>query len=99
MPKLYRQRVKSGGRSVRRSFSITTATIEGLNKIRAAFHRRYPQAAFPTLSAVLESVIAKDLKRLNKPDHLAAEVRYFQRKYPKRTTKPAIIQPETTEEV
>lgn len=43
-------------------------------------------ANYPTLSAVLEQVIAKDLARLDsKPEALAAEVNDFERRYPKGT--------------
>lgn len=89
---LYRKREKKKGPTRKVTFSVSEATIQGLDRIRTAFRRRYPQAAFPTMSAVLESVITKDLKRLSRPDQLAKEVADFEKRYPKHSTKPATIQ-------
>ncbi len=38
----YRPRDKRRGKTVKQCFSVSEATIKGLDKIREAFHRRYP---------------------------------------------------------
>jgi hypothetical protein len=90
---LYRRRDPKSGKSVRTTFTLAPSTMQGLDMIRKAFRRRWPEASFPTISAVLQQLISKDLKRLSRPEHLKAEVESFEKKYP-RGTKPAIIQPE-----
>ena len=85
---LYRKRDKKKGPTRKVTFSVSDQTIQGLNDIRSKFHRRYPAAAFPTLSCVLEKVISKNLKHLHRPEILAAELADFERRYPK-GTKPA----------
>lgn len=86
---LYRPRDKKKGPTRKVTFSVSDATIQGLDKIRTAFRRRWPEAAWPTLSATLEQLISKDLRRLSKPEVMAAEIADFERRYPRKITKPA----------
>jgi hypothetical protein len=84
----YRPRKKQGRAYHVKSFSVSDATIKGLDEIRAAFQRRFPQSAFPSLSCVLEQLISENLARLNRnPAALAVEVEQFEKKWP-RGTKP-----------
>jgi hypothetical protein len=93
VPSVFQKRSKQG-KSPRLTFTVSDETIKNLDKVRSAFHRRYPLAAFPTLSAVLEKILAKDLAMFNrKPAELAKVVQEFEVKYPK-SNKPATIQPD-----
>lgn len=67
-----------------KSFSLTDSTIQGLESIQKSFCVRYPTERYPTLSLVLEQVLAKCAKELDAdPEWFAEEVRIFQTKYGK----------------
>lgn len=73
---------KRGSGTVRTSLAMAVETQEGLNKIRAAYNTRFPRNQYPSLSAVLEVVIAKNLAELEaNPEWLAEEIQDFQRRY------------------
>ena len=79
---LYRKR---GAGTVRQSLSLSPETQAGLKKLKDAFAQRWPKDKYPTLSAVLEVVLAKNLTELKtNPEWLAEEIKDFQRRYTKR---------------
>lgn len=68
--------------TVRQCISLSPSTVEGLHKIQDAFATRWPKDKYPTLSAVLESLLEKNLAEFEKnPAWLEAEVRDFERRY------------------
>lgn len=76
---IYRKRFSGTSRA---TFSLTQDTLDGLEKIRHAFGKRYPKDKYPTLSLVLEEVLEKSLQELNdNPEWLAEEIKEFQRRY------------------
>lgn len=76
---LYRKR---GAGTVRQSLSLSPETQKGLKKIQDAFAVRWPKEKYPTLSAVLEVVLSRNLAELEAdPEWLAEEVKEFQRRY------------------
>ena len=77
---IYRKRFS--GTAARTTFSLTQETLDGLDKIRHAFGKRYPKDRYPTLSLVLEQILAKNLRELQgNPEWLADEIEEFQRRY------------------
>ncbi len=83
MPMLYRKRLKNQ-KSVKTAISLRPDTVAGINRIREVFAAKYPTASHPTLSFVLDAVIAQSLERLSDPAELDAEVADFERRYPKK---------------
>jgi hypothetical protein len=76
---IYRPR---GSKTVRKTLAMSVETQQGIKQLQAAFSHRFPKDQFPTLSAVLEIVIHKNLAELNaNPEWLAEEVKDFQRRY------------------
>lgn len=87
MSQLYRKRDKQRPTVKRTSISLNQSCLAGLESIRAAFHRKYPESAYPTLSAILNAVLESEVKGLEKnPKRLAAEVADFERRYPQPTS-------------
>lgn len=79
---IYRKRFSGTSRA---TFSLTQDTLDGLEKIRHAFGKRYPKDQYPTLSLVLEEVLEKSLQELqDNPEWLAEEIRVFQQRYLKK---------------
>ncbi len=82
-PTFYRKRDKQQPTVKRTSVSLNQSCLAGLESIRAAFHRKYPESAYPTLSAILNVVLESEVKGPEKnPKRLAAEVADFERRYP-----------------
>jgi len=78
---LYR---KYGSGTVRQCVTLSPSTVEGLHKIQEAFATRWPKEKYPTLSAVLDQLLEKNLAEFEKnPEWLDAEVRDFERRYKK----------------
>lgn len=76
---IYRKR---GSGTVRTSLAMAVETQEGLNKIRDAFAHRFPRNQYPTISSVLEVVIAANLQELqDNPEWLKAEIETFTARY------------------
>lgn len=76
---IYRKR---GSESVKVTASISTEAKAKLEAIQKAFAVRWPADTYPTLSAVLESILERHAKELEaNPDWLDAEVAEFQRRY------------------
>lgn len=79
---IYRPR---GRDTVRASFSMELEAQHKLGQIRDAFQTRFPKDVYPSLSAVLEIVIARSYADfLDDPTLLDAEVKEFQRRYHKK---------------
>lgn len=81
MPKsIYRPR---GSNPVRQCVTLNQSTVDGLEKIKAAFYSRFPKDQYdPTFSAIFETVLQKAAAELDAdPDWLAVEVADFQRRY------------------
>jgi hypothetical protein len=78
----YRQRDKKNPTKIV-SVNLSLKTIAGLDAIRAAFHRRYPEQKFPTLSGTLEQVLQKNIAYFERePEQLDCEVQDYENRYP-----------------
>lgn len=80
MSQMYRARVRTG--STRTTVSLSKSTVEGIQEIQRLFQSKYPKDAFPTLSYVLDSLLAERLKEFEAdPEALAVEVTDFRVRY------------------
>lgn len=66
-------RVRSGG-AAKTSISLSPQTVEGIHEIRRQFRHRYPKEAYPSLSAVLDSIIIDRLKDYDRHPEWLVEV-------------------------
>jgi len=83
MSQFYRKRDKKRPTVKRTSISLNQSCLAGLESIRVAFRRKYPESAYPTLSAILNVVLESEVRNLEKnPRRLEAEVAEFERRYP-----------------
>lgn len=70
-------RVRSGG-AAKTSISLSPQTVEGIHEIRRQFQRRYPKEAYPSLSAVLDSILIDRLKDYDRhPEWLVEVLKLF----------------------
>lgn len=66
------------------SFSVADRTRDGLEAIKLAFCEKYPADRYPTMSFVLDVVLSRAAKELDRnPEWLAAEVQEFRSRYQK----------------
>jgi hypothetical protein len=85
MSVLYRKRLRNG-RAIRTTLTFSAKTLAGLEALRTRFQSRWPEASYPSLSYVLETVLAKNLPLFdNNPVMLERALQEFRRKYPKGT--------------
>lgn len=61
---------------------ISNTTLAGIERIRLAFHHRFPQHNYPALSLALEIVINRTITEFeSNPALLVAEIEEFERRY------------------
>lgn len=68
--------------TVRQTISLQPSTLEGIQKIQTAFAQKFPTGQYPSLSAVLDTVLSKEAQALDAdPEYLADSIRDFERRY------------------